>query len=156
MGLVEVSKIEKGEYDDVMRLVAEKIDELAKVVEKEKITCVGQKDILTLALGTSEHPRWVRGKCGKKVQTILQRAKPTKTIEEEECQRMLREKVKSLEVKIIALKAGKKKKNLTPHSEVSNTNIRKQLLQHEEIREKTHYSVHVENLSAQGTQKLLH
>ena len=35
---------------------------MAKAIEKEKITCVGQKDILTLALGTSEHPKQVRGK----------------------------------------------------------------------------------------------
>ena len=27
-----------------------------KDVEEGKITCVGQKDILTLALGTPEHP----------------------------------------------------------------------------------------------------
>ncbi|RVW33041.1 hypothetical protein CK203_101238 [Vitis vinifera] len=101
MGLVEASKIEKSEYDDVTRPVAEKIDELAKAVEEGKITCVGQKDILTLALGTSEHP------------------------------------------------------GRNPHtpSEVSSTNIRKQLLEHEEIRGKTHYSAHVENLSAEGTRK---
>ncbi|RVW62798.1 hypothetical protein CK203_058902 [Vitis vinifera] len=36
---------------------------------------------------------------------------------------------------------------------VSSTNIRKQLLEHEEIRGKTHYSAHVENLSAEGTRK---
>ena len=41
-------------------------NELSKVVEEGKITCVGQKDILTLALGTSEHPRLVREKSGKK------------------------------------------------------------------------------------------
>ncbi|KAL6348325.1 hypothetical protein AAG906_005625 [Vitis piasezkii] len=62
------------------------------------------------------------------------------------------EKVKSLEEEIIALKAGKKEP-LTPRSEVSSTNIRKQLLQHEEIGGKTHDSAHVENLSAQGTRK---
>eukprot|EP00261_Vitis_vinifera_P022169 XP_010653642.1 PREDICTED: uncharacterized protein LOC104880072 [Vitis vinifera] len=65
---------------------------------------------------------------------------------------MLMEKVKSLEEEIIALKAGKKEP-LTPRSEVSSTNIRKQLLQHEEIGGKTHDSAHVENLSAQGTRK---
>ena len=41
-------------------------DELTKAVEEGKITCVGQKDILTLALGTLEHPGRVRGKGGKK------------------------------------------------------------------------------------------
>ena len=41
-------------------------DELTKAVEEGKITCVGQKDILTLALGTLEHPGRVRGKSGKK------------------------------------------------------------------------------------------
>ena len=44
-----------------------------------------------------------------------------------------------------------KKKALTPHSKVSSTNIRKQLLQHEEIRRETHYSAHVESLSSQET-----
>ena len=43
-------------------------DELAKAVEEGNITCVGQKDILTLALDTSEHPGRVRGKGGKKSQ----------------------------------------------------------------------------------------
>ena len=119
-------------------------NELAKAVEERKITCVGQKDILNLALGTSEHPRRVRGKCGKKKpKQFFNTPKPTKTLEEEECQRMLREKVKSLE-EIISLKAEKKEPS--PHSEVSSTNIRKQLLEHEEIRGKTHYSAHVENL----------
>ena len=47
----------------------------------------------------------------------------------------------------------KKKKNPHTHSEVSSTNIRKQLLQHEEIGGKIHDSAHVENLSAQGTRK---
>ncbi|KAL6347235.1 hypothetical protein AAG906_013671 [Vitis piasezkii] len=65
---------------------------------------------------------------------------------------MLREKVKSLEEEIISLKA-KKKEPLTPHSEVSIINRRKQLLEHEEIRGKTHYSAHVENLSVEGTRK---
>ena len=36
---------------------------------------------------------------------------------------------------------------------MSSANIRKQLLQHEEIGGKTHDSAHVENLSAQGTRK---
>ena len=86
----------------------------------------------------------------KKPKQFFNTPKPTKTLEEEECQRMLREKVKSLEEEIISLKV-EKKEPLTPHSEVSNTNIRKQLLQHEEIRGKTYYSAHVENLSTQGT-----
>ncbi|KAL6337951.1 hypothetical protein AAG906_005914 [Vitis piasezkii] len=149
---VKLARLKKGEYDDVTRPVAEKIDELAKAVEEGKITCVGQKDILTLALGTSEHPGRVRGKGGKKKpKQFFNTPKPTKTLEEEECQRMLREKVKSLEEEIISLKA--EKRTLTPHSEVSSTNIRKQLLEHEEIRGKTHYSAHVENLSAEGTRK---
>ena len=85
-------------------------DELTKAVEEGKITCVGQKDILTLALGTSEHLGWVRGKCGeKKPKQFFNTPKPIKTLEEEECQRMLREKVKSLEEEIISLKAEKKK-----------------------------------------------
>ncbi|KAL6334458.1 hypothetical protein AAG906_015651 [Vitis piasezkii] len=109
--LWKLARLKKGEYDEVTRPVVEKIDELTKAVEEGKITCVGQKDILTLALGTLEHPG-----------------------------------------RIIALKAGKKEP-LTPRSEVSSTNIRKQLLQHEEIGGKTHDSAHVENLSAQGTRK---
>ena len=126
-------------------------DELAKAVEEGKITCVGQKDILTLALGTSEHLGRVRGKGGKKKpKQFFNTPKPTKTLEEEECQRMLREKVKSLEEEIISLKA-EKKEPLTPHSEVSSTNIRKQLLEHEEIRGKTHYSAHVQDPLAQRT-----
>ncbi|RVW26948.1 hypothetical protein CK203_098792 [Vitis vinifera] len=48
--LWKLARLKKGEYDDVTRPVAEKI-----AVEEGKITCVGQKDILTLALGTSEH-----------------------------------------------------------------------------------------------------
>ena len=108
-------------------------DELAKAVEEGNITCVGQKDILTLALGTSKHLGWVRGKSGeKKPKQFFNTLKPTKSLEKEECQRMLREKVKSLEEEIISLKV-EKKEPLTPHSEVSNTNIRKQLLDHEEI-----------------------
>ncbi|KAL6347528.1 hypothetical protein AAG906_026052 [Vitis piasezkii] len=135
------------------KLARLKKDELTKAVEEGKITCVGQKDILTLALGTLEHPGRVRGKGGKKKpKQFFNTPKPTKTLEEEECQRMLMEKVKSLEEEIIALKAGKKEP-LTPRSEVSSTNIRKQLLQHEEIGGKTHDSAHVENLSAQGTRK---
>ena len=131
-------------------------DELAKAIEEGNITCVGQKDILTLALGTSKHLGWVRGKGGeKKPKQFFNTLKPTKSLEKEECQRMLREKVKSLEKEIIALKAGKKekkkKKPLTPHYKVSSTNIRKQLLQHEEIRRETHYSAHVESLSSQET-----
>ena len=104
-------------------------------------------------MGTSEHPKRVTGKGReKKSKQFFNTPKPTKTLEEEECQRMLREKVKSLEEEIISLKA-EKKEPLTPHSEVSSTNIRKQLLEHEEIRGKTHYSAHVENLSAEGTRK---
>ena len=54
-------------------------DELTKAVEEGKITCVGQKDILTLALGTLEHHGRVRGKGGKKkAQTILQHTKTHK------------------------------------------------------------------------------
>ncbi|KAL6338125.1 hypothetical protein AAG906_012820 [Vitis piasezkii] len=135
--LWKLARLKKGEYDEVTRPVVEKIDELTKAVEEGKITCVGQKDILTLALGTLEHPGRVRGKGGKKKpKQFFNTPKPTKTLEEEECQRMLMEKVKSLEEEIIALKAGKR----TPHtrSEVSSTNIRKQLLQHEEIGGKTH------------------
>ncbi|KAL6316624.1 hypothetical protein AAG906_018879 [Vitis piasezkii] len=75
--LWKLARLKKGEYDEVTRPVVEKIV-IDKGVEEGKITCVGQKDILTLALGTLKHPRWVRGR-------------------------------------------------------VSNTNIRKQLLQHEEI-----------------------
>ena len=58
-------------------------DELAKAVEEGNITCVGQKDILTLALGTSEHPGWVRGKGGKeKPKQFFNTPKPTKILEE--------------------------------------------------------------------------
>ena len=35
-----------------------------KDVEEGRIKCIGQKDILTLALGTPEHPGRVRGKGG--------------------------------------------------------------------------------------------
>ncbi|KAL6312401.1 hypothetical protein AAG906_020013 [Vitis piasezkii] len=101
--LWKLARLKKGEYDDVTRPVAEKIDELAKAVEEGKITCVGQKDILTLALGTSEHPGQL-----------------------------------------------KKKKKPSHPTQVSSKNIRKQLLEHEEIRGKTHYSAHVENLSQKG------
>ncbi|RVW35696.1 hypothetical protein CK203_106698 [Vitis vinifera] len=59
--LWKLARLKKCEYDDVTRPVAEKI-----AVEERKITCVGQKDILNLALGTSEHPRRVRGNVGKK------------------------------------------------------------------------------------------
>ena len=44
-----------------------------KDAEEGKITCVGKRDILTLVLGTPEHPGRVRGKGGKKkAQAILQ------------------------------------------------------------------------------------
>ncbi|KAL6321830.1 hypothetical protein AAG906_035528 [Vitis piasezkii] len=132
--LWKLARLKKDEYDDVTRPVVGKIDELSKVVEEGKITCVGQKDILTLALGTSSILDGLE-KNGKKPKQFFNTPKPTKTLEEEESEK-------------------KKKKNLIPHSKVSITNIRKQLLQHEEIRGKTHYSAHVENLSTQGTQKL--
>ncbi|KAL6348728.1 hypothetical protein AAG906_019464 [Vitis piasezkii] len=113
--LWKLARLKKGEYDDVTRPVAEKIDELAKVVEEGKITCVGQKDILTLALGTSEHPGRVRGKGGKKnPKQLFNTLKPTKTLEEEESET--------------------KKKEPSHPTQVSSTNIRKQLLEHEEIR----------------------
>nr|CAN81235.1 hypothetical protein VITISV_028221 [Vitis vinifera] len=83
--LWKLARLKKDEYDDVTRPVAGKINELSKVVEEGKITCVGQKDILTLALGTSEHPRLVREKSGKKPKQFFNTPKPTKTLEEEEC-----------------------------------------------------------------------
>ena len=39
---------------------------MPKAVEERKITCIGQKDILTLALGTLKHPGRVGGNGGKK------------------------------------------------------------------------------------------
>ena len=91
-----------------------------KDVEEGKIICVGKKDILTLALGTPEHLEKVKGKGGQFFNTTT----PSKAPEEEECERMLKEKVRTLEDETIALKA-KKKEPFTPHSEVSSTNIRK-------------------------------
>ena len=82
--------------------------------EEGKITCVDKKDILTLALGTPEHPGRVRGKGGKKMpKQFFNTPTPSKAPEEEECERMLREKVRTLEEEIIVLKAKKKK---TPHT----------------------------------------
>ncbi|RVW82117.1 hypothetical protein CK203_052477 [Vitis vinifera] len=120
--LWKLARLKKGEYDEVTRPVVEKISILDGLEEKGKKSPNNSS--------THQNP-----------QKLLK----------EECQRMLMEKVKSLEEEIIALKAGKK----NPHtrSEVSSTNIRKQLLQHEEIGGKTHDSAHVENLSAQGTRK---
>ena len=81
-----------------------------KDVEEGKITCVGKKDILPLALGTSEHPRRVRGKGEKKKpKQFFNTPTPSKALEEEDCERMLREKVRTLEEEIIALKAKKKR-----------------------------------------------
>ena len=57
-----------------------------------------------------------------------------------------------LEEEIVALK-NKKKQPPTHHSEVSSTNIRKQMLQHEDIQGKAHGKDHVEDSSAQGTIK---
>ena len=57
-----------------------------------------------------------------------------------------------LEEEIVALKIEKKQPP-TPHSEVSSINIRKQMLQHEEIHGKAHCKDHVEDLSTQGTIK---
>ena len=51
---------------------------MPKAVEERKITCIGQKDILTLALGTLKHPGRVGGNGGKKTQTILQHTKTHK------------------------------------------------------------------------------
>ena len=124
-----------------------------KDAEEGKITCVGKKDILTLALGTPKHPGRVRRKSGKKKpKQFFNTPTPSKAPKEEECERMLREKVRTLEEEIIVLK-DKKKEPLTPHSEVSSTNIRKQLLQHEEIQEKAHYGAHVKDPSSQGIVK---
>ena len=87
-----------------------------KDVEEEKITCVGQKDILTLALGTPEHPRRVRGGGGKKnPKQFFNTPIPSKSPKEEECERRLREKVKTLEEEIIALKDKNKNKKY-PHT----------------------------------------
>ena len=53
---------------------------MAKAVKEGKITCVGQKDILTLVLGTSKHLGWVRGKCEKKKpKQFFNTPKPTET-----------------------------------------------------------------------------
>ncbi|KAL6330670.1 hypothetical protein AAG906_003281 [Vitis piasezkii] len=113
--LWKLARLKKGEYDDVTRPVAEKIDELAKAIEERNITCIGQKDILTLALGTSKHPRRVKGKGGEKQpKQFFNTPKPTKSLEEKECQRMLREKVKSLEKGDYCFESWKKKKTLTP------------------------------------------
>ena len=124
-----------------------------KDVEEGRIKCIGQKDILTLALGTPEHPGRVRGKGGKKKpKQFFNTPKPSKATEENECEEVLREKVRMLEEEIVALKTEKKQPP-TPHSEVSSTNIRKQMMGHEEIQGKAHYKDHVEDSSAQGTIK---
>ena len=124
-----------------------------KDVEEERIEYIGQKDILPLALGTPEHPERVRGKGGKKKpKQFFNTPKPSKAPKEKECEEMLREKVKILEDEIITLK-DEKKQPPTPHSEVSSTNIRKQMLQHEEIQGKAHNNDHVEDSSAQGPRK---
>ena len=83
-------------------------DELVKDVEEGNITCDGKKDILTLALGTPKNPGRVRGKGGKKKpKQFFNTPTPSKALEEKECERMLREKVRTLEEEIIALKAKK-------------------------------------------------
>ena len=124
-----------------------------KDVEEGRIKCIGQKDILTLALGTLKHPERVRGKGGKKKRKqFFNTPKPLKAAEENECEEMLREKVRMLEEEIVALKTEKKQPP-APHSEVSSTNIRKQMLQHEEIQGKAHCKAHVEDSSTQGTIK---
>ena len=51
---------------------------------------------------------------------------------------------------IVSLKTEKKQPP-TPHSEVNSINIRKQMLEHEEIQGKAHCKDHVEDSSAQGT-----
>ena len=124
-----------------------------KDVEEGRIKCIGQKDILTLALGTPEHPGRVRGKGGKKKpKQFFNTPKPSKAIEKNECEEMLREKVRMLEEEIVALKTEKKQPP-TPHSEVSSTKIRKQMMEHEEIQGKAHCKDRVEDSSAQGTIK---
>ena len=76
-----------------------------KDVEEGSIKCIGQKDILNLALGTSEHPGRVRGKGGKKKpKQFFNTPKPLKAVEENECEEMLREKVRMLEEEIVSLK----------------------------------------------------
>ena len=85
-----------------------------KDVEEGRIKCIGQKDILTLALGTPEHPGRVRGKGGKKKpKQFFNTPKPSKPIEENECEEMLREKVRMLEEEIV-LKTEKKQPPHTP------------------------------------------
>ena len=116
-----------------------------KDVEEGRIKCIDQKDIFTLSLGTPEHPVWVRGKGGKKKpKQFFNTAKPLKAAEENECEEMLREKGRMLEEEIVYLET-KKKQPPTPHSEVSSTNIRKQMLQHEKIQGKAHCKDHVED-----------
>lgn len=61
-------------------------------------------------------------------------------------------KVKSMEDEIVTLRA-EQKQPLTPHFELCNTNIEKQLLLYEEIRGKTQHIAHVEDLPLQGTLK---
>ena len=57
-----------------------------------------------------------------------------------------------LEEEIVALKTEKKPPP-TPYSEVNSTNIRKKMLQHEEIQGKAHCKDHAEDSSTQGTIK---
>ena len=81
-------------------------DELAKAVEEGKITCVGQKDILNLALGTSEHPGRVKERGGKQeAQTILQHTKTHKNSWRIGMSKDVKGESKSLEEEIIALKS---------------------------------------------------
>ena len=79
------------------------------MLRKGRLHALVKKYILTLALGTPKHPGRVRGKGGeKKLKQFFNTPTPSKAPKEEECEMMLREKVRTLEEEIIALKAKKK------------------------------------------------
>ena len=121
--------------------------------KKLGIPTSGPNDILTQALGTPEHPGRVRAKGPVKRNAYFDVPKSSKVVEMDEREMILQEREKELEerekmlsrreeafkaqvsnVDIEHHSSRVQQRPPTPHSEMSSTNIRQQLLIHEEHR----------------------
>ena len=128
--------------------------------KKLGIPTSGPNDILTQALGTPEHPGRVRAKEPVKRNAYFDVLKSSKVVEMDEREMILqgrekelKEREKMLSQREEAFKVQVSNVDIehhssrgqqrppTPHSEMSSTNIRQQLLIHEEVHRMTQHGV---------------
>ena len=128
--------------------------------KKLGIPTSGPNDILTQALGTPEHPGRVRAKGPVKRNAYFDVPKSSKVVEMDEREMILQGREKELEerekmlsqreeafkaqvsnVDIEHHSSRGQQRPPTPHSEMSSTNIRQQLLIHEEVHRMTQHGV---------------